>query len=237
MTDQNKQVRFQYPNNKVQRYHLINYLIHKYDLKSYLVIGTQQFEQNYLKINLPDSQKDSIDPNPPTDCPFNPTYKTSTQVALNQIIGQNKKYDIILIDGLHTLEVVEQELKMTMHCLNNLDPKYPSNSGPNSFIIMHDANPLHPILARPRFEDLNSFPQWNGEVWKAIVKFNHDYSHPYIARTVDTDWGCAIIQPILDPRYLPKPPLQSEYLTYEYLDKNRQKLLKLISTTEFRRLY
>jgi hypothetical protein len=222
MTTDLSKIKFEYPNNVVKRYHLINYLIQKYQLTSYLEVGTRRVEDNFLKIKLSSESKESIEPNPETG---NPTYQMTSDEAFEKLIQQNKKYDIIFIDGLHTEDQSFRDLQNALKCLT------PSL---NSFIMMHDCNPLHEFMQRPNYEVNGNYPAWNGLVWKTIVKFNHDTTHPFIARVVDTDWGCGIIN--LDV-HTGKSDLKDEYLTYSYLDQNRQKLLNLISTTEFRQYY
>jgi hypothetical protein len=221
---------FIYPNMKVRKWHILNYLIHKHDYQSYLEIGTRNTQQNYDKIHLSENQKESIEPFPPqTDSPQStPTYQETSDEAFKRIHKTGKKYDLIYIDGLHLEEQVDRDIKNSLKALN-----------PNGTIVLHDCNPLHEFLQRENYEVNGTYPQWNGTVWKSIVKFNTDSSHTHIARVVDTDWGCGIIQPQskVNSDLNPKPKFQPEMLTYQYLEQNRQTLLNLISTTYFRKYY
>jgi len=226
----NRIAEFVYPNMKIRKWQIINYLIHKHNYQSYLEIGTRNTKQNYDKIHLPNEKKESIEPYPPQSDPpqQSPTYQMTSDEAFKIIHEGNKKYDLIYIDGLHLEEQVDRDIKNSLKALNQ-----------NGTIVLHDCNPLHKFLQRPNYEVNGTYPQWNGTVWKSIVKFNTDQTHPLIARVVDTDWGCGIIQIESQTSKVKKPQFRPEMLEYEYLDrdKNREILLNLISTTDFRKYY
>jgi len=216
---------FIYPQMKVRKYHLLNYLIQKHQYQSYLEIGTRNTQANFEKVQLPLEQKEDIEPYPLPDATLTPTYQMTSDEAFKRIQKAKKTYDLILIDGLHLEEQVDRDLKNSLQVLNE-----------KGTIIIHDCNPLHKYLQRSNYEVNGTYPPWNGTVWKSIVKFNTDRSHPNIIRVVDTDWGCGILQKSPKSDHT-KPKFKPIMLTYEYLDQHRQELLNLISTTEFRKYY
>jgi hypothetical protein len=64
---------------------------------------------------------------------------------------------------------------------------------PDGAIVVHDCSSPTEWHQRPAAAFVPG-TDWNGTVWRALVRFRRMY--PAIAvRTVDTDWGCAVIRP------------------------------------------
>lgn len=144
---------------------------------------------------------------PDTDYPV--TYKVGSDDFFNQ---NQETFDVIFVDGLHHADQVYRDIINSLNVLNE-----------GGYIICHDLN--------PQSEDSQIIPYrggaWNGDCWKAFVKLRSE-RNDLVMFTVDTDHGCGVItrgsQEILEIE---------EPLTYQYLEKNRKKLLNLTSPEEF----
>jgi hypothetical protein len=127
-----------------------------------------------------------------------------------------QKYDIIFIDGLH---IFEQVYKDILNSLNNLN-----DSGT---IVVHDCNPVFEITQRR----VRASDAWHGDVWKAILKLKTEKKDIEVC-TVDTDEGCGIIrkgsQALLDVGN------SLNIYDFSFLEKNRQKVLNLVSIDSFK---
>jgi hypothetical protein len=194
--------------NWVERMDLINYLIKKNNYKKYLEIGVRD-GSCISKIDI--EHKDGVDPVPSN---FTNYCMTSDEFFLK--LEKDYKYDIIFVDGLHHDYQVYRDI---INSLNHL-----SESG---IILCHDMNPPFEISQRKEVVVNN----WNGDCWKAFVKLrseNKDLS----MYTVDTDWGVGIIK-----RGNQKTINVPEELNYEYLEKNRNEILNLITINQFYELF
>jgi len=129
-------------------------------------------------------------------------------------ISKEQMYDIIFIDGLH---IKEQVLKDVHNSLNHL-----SRDGT---IVMHDCNPLKAGHATEKYNG----GVWNGTVWKAFAELRMTRKDLSMY-TVNKDCGCGIIKKG-NQELFPKAEL-----TFDFLEKNRDKLLNLISVDEFIKL-
>lgn len=209
----------------------------------YLEIGTQRPEQNFDKVIC--EYKVSVDPDPNAHATFCLTSDDffnliSKYDYLNQaqIINETKMYeisildrgrapnidyiqpipipttyDLIFIDGLHTAEQVKKDFENALKVLS-----------PKGFIVLHDCNPLkeeHTIVPRPTERG-----HWNGDVYKFAVTISNKRKV-----TVDIDNGCAVIDINGTLMYVTDP--NTKNITWDYFDKNRKKLLNLISWNEF----
>ena len=130
----------------------------------------------------------------------------------------NKKYDLIFIDGLHHSDQVDRDL---INALNN--------TVDNGVIVLHDCNPPtieHTLI--PRIQ-----PEWNGDVYKSILKFRDNYKIHKIF-TVDTDWGVGVIiknnKSVLDSKFV---DFKKGMEDWEYFNDNRNTLLNLITIDDF----
>ena len=166
------------------RSQLINYLIKTYNFKTYLEIGLDD-GYNFKRIEC--ESKESVDPyfqddHSKYDLTFNDdlpyeiksmlTYRMTSDDFFKQ---NNKTYDIIFIDGLHTEEQVGKDIINSLKILNS-----------PGFIVVHDCLPRsYEAQLIPRIQG-----EWNGTVWKAIVE---------LSKTLDIkiwegDYGCGIIK-------------------------------------------
>jgi hypothetical protein len=132
---------------------------------SYLEIGCD-LDENFSKINLLD--KIGVDPK------SGGTHRmTSDQFFLQN----DKKFDLIYIDGLHTYEQAIKDINNSIKFLNQ-----------KGLIVIHDCLPKkiwNQIV--PRMHG-----HWNGDVWKAIVEVRTWKN--FETFTIIADHGLAVIQ-------------------------------------------
>lgn len=187
----------------ISRTDLINYLIQKNNLKSYLEIG---IECGINFKNIICDNKIGVDPD--TNSQAN-IFKTSDDFFSEN----NKKFDIIFIDGLHYAEQVYKDIINSLKFLE-----------PNGFIICHDINPLEEYLQIiPRLQSA-----WTGDCWKAWVKLRNQLIN-YNMTVVNICTGCGIIK---KGKHIPLT-LQYSDLNYELLKNHRAELLNLKSISEY----
>ncbi len=187
----------------MKRTDIINLFINKYKYKSYLEIGVANPDENFVKINV--DNKISVDPN---------VSKANFVMTSDDFFKENdKKFDIIFIDGLHESEQVYRDVNNSISILNE-----------GGSIIMHDCNPLSEVIQLvPQIQA----GEWTGDCWKAWVKIRAERKdlHMFV---VDTDYGCGIIR-----KGSQELITINKELTWELLDKNRKELLNLISVETF----
>ena len=159
-----KKLNFEFPKN-VYRWNLIQYIIDRYKFKTYLEIGCDK-DQSFSKINV--KKKVGVDP-----VSGGTIRSTSEEFFKNN----NENFDIIFIDGLHYYKQVINDIKNSLHILNN-----------DGFILVHDCLPNSLAQqAVPRYRGY-----WNGDVWKSIVELR-TYDNLDIF-TSQIDFGIAVIR-------------------------------------------
>lgn len=232
----NENDNYKYNYSKIKRYDIINHIIEKKNYNSYLEIGTQH-GVNFKKINI--KIKECCDP---IKLYKNLTYHMTSDEAFIKIKENNKKYDIIFIDGLHWSEQVYKDICNSLDCLNH-----------NGCIVLHDCNPITHIQARYPYDD--QIKEWNGDCYKAFLKFRFKNLNIYTS-VIDTDWGVGIIMPNLKNMENNNIILQdnlvntekddvvggvlnidNKYINWDYFNENRTNLLNLISTDIFFNLF
>jgi hypothetical protein len=194
---------------------LLNHLAEKYSLQRYLEIGVQNTAQNFDKINC--KYKVCVDPDPAagaTYCKTSDEYFT-IELSINADFSEeyHKKFDLVFIDGLHTAEQVKKDFENALKILS-----------PNGFIVLHDCNPLkeeHTIVPRP-----TKTGHWNGSTYKFAASLDCE------KYTVDQDNGCMVVPYPKNKSFITHSFGLMDY-TWEVFDKNRKKLLNLISWGEF----
>ena len=190
----------------MKRGEVINKLIKKYNYETYLEIGVRHME-TFKKVNLPEENKESIDPN--YDCV---TYKLTSDEAF-KTFSENKKWDIIFIDGLHSSEQVERDIENSLKHLNE-----------NGAIVCHDMLPPN--------SDFLSLSRC-GDGWEAFAKLRttNENLEMYV---VDTDYGCGVIRVGKQTLYESKTP--TDHIDFSYFLENKKKLMNIKSTEEFKEL-
>lgn len=191
----------------MKRTDIINYLIQKYEYSSYLEVGTQDPSSNFDKILI--KNKVSIDP-----FPRGPVTFVGTSDEYFESIDDDVKFDIIFIDGLHHSEQVLKDIENSINHLSN-----------NGVIVCHDCLPSTEYMQLRN----DHGGEWTGDVWKAIAYLRVN-SNDLNIKVVDTDYGCGIIKPGTNNRYIPK---SDDFLTYAYYDTHKIEMLNVISCENF----
>ena len=159
-----KKIQYKFPRDYF-RWDLINYLINKNNYLSYLEIGCDD-DVLFKKIKI--KSKIGVDP-----VSGGTIRKTSNDFFKNN----EKKFDIVFIDGLHHYKQVKQDILNSINFLNE-----------DGIILLHDCMPdSMSKQAVPRYR-----MQWNGDVWKAITYFRQEKFLDTF--TCEIDQGIGIIK-------------------------------------------
>lgn len=159
-----KKIQYNFPIDYF-RWDLINYLINKNNYSSYLEIGCDD-DVLFKKIKI--KNKIGVDP-----VSGGTIRKTSNDFFKNN----EKKFDIVFIDGLHHYKQVKQDILNSINFLNE-----------DGIILLHDCMPdSMSKQAVPRYKML-----WNGDVWKAITYFRQEKFLDTF--TCEIDQGIGIIK-------------------------------------------
>ena len=124
------------------RSEIIQKIIYNKKYKNYLEIGCDR-DENFSKIKI--ENKTGVDPL---------QGGTLRMTSDNFFIKNNKNFDLIFLDGLHTYEQTIKDIDNSLKILNK-----------DGVIIIHDCLPKkiwNQIVPR-------IYGHWNGDVWKAIV--------------------------------------------------------------------
>lgn len=167
----------------------------------------------YLEIGVRDNRnfnriktphKDGVDPNGKCN------YKMVSDEFFKKI-PKNQMYDIVFIDGLHLRDQVLRDVKNSLEHLMD-----------KGAIVLHDCSPLKPEHATKVYRG----GTWNGTVYQAFAELRMS-REDLSMWTVDEDCGCGIIK-VGSQELFPRASVN-----FELLDRNRKKLLNLISVDEF----
>lgn len=181
---------------------LLNNLISRYHYKSYLEIGCEN-DVCFNQIKI--EKKFGCDP------ASGGTHRMTSDEFFEK---NNMTFDLIFVDGLHWSEQVIRDISNGLKFLNK-----------NGMIVLHDCNPPNERIGN---YPIKSTP-WTGDCWKAIV---HCRQMPYLDCVVGNfDWGCGIIREKKNTDLLVMDKWYSK-LTYEEMNKNRIKWLRLKSYSE-----
>jgi hypothetical protein len=185
----------------MKRTDVINTLIDTYNYKTYLEVGTQDPNSNFNSIKA--EHKESIDPFPRGEVTF-----VGTSDEYFDSITEDKKFDIIFIDGLHTRE---QCLRDILNSLNHLTD--------NGSILVHDCLPT----AEYQTTNEDNGREWTGDVWKSIVDIQ--LKNDVEVCTIDTDWGIGFIRKKVTDK--PNPQLELIDLDWATYESMRNQLLNV----------
>jgi hypothetical protein len=202
-----KKLNFKFPKN-IYRWNLIQFIIDKYKFKTYLEIGCDK-NQSFSKIKI--KKKVGVDP------VSGGTIRTTSDEFFK---NNNEKYDIIFLDGLHYYNQIINDIKNSLHILNN-----------NGFILVHDCLPNSLAQqAVPRYRG-----HWNGDVWKSIVELR-TYDNLDIF-TSQIDFGVALIRKKTNSNILKlNSDIIYEKLKFKDYYYNHQKFMNIKSYNETLRL-
>ena len=178
------------------RHDIINAFIADRGYHSFLEIGTD------TGVSLRTVRADtivSVDPDPSTPATYHATSDTFFSACDDQ-------FDVIFIDGLHECHQAYRDI---VNALNHLNP--------GGVIVMHDCLPSSEPMQRP--SDHYPGGVWTGDVWKAFVKARSEL--PYLMYTIDTDFGCGIIDTHYTTELKQKLPTDMEAMTYTQFTQHR----------------
>jgi hypothetical protein len=186
------------------RWDLIDYLISKYGYRDYLEIGCDK-DQLFSKINL--QNKTGVDP-----------YSGGNirQTSDDFFLTNNKTFDLVFIDGLHTYDQVKRDILNSVKFLND-----------DGIILVHDCLPdTMAKQAVPRYK-----MQWNGDVWKAIVDLRQDPDLDVY--TCEMDQGIGVIKKNKNTSIL-KLSTEINKLKFKDYYNNYKEYMRVISISEFK---
>ena len=206
--------RFQKPNFSVTKDKIINDLIIKNNYKKYLEIGVRD-GSNIKKINC--EVKFGVDPFPRSK----DTTHVMTSDSFFQKICTNEKYDIILIDGLHTEEQVDKDIANSLLHLSE-----------HGTIVLHDCNPPSEFHAKEiPFYDHPINAEWNGTVYKSLIKIKMHRTDLNLV-TIDSDYGVGILT--RNKSNLPTLNYTYPIDTWDFFKENKKNILNLMSYDEYK---
>ena len=190
------------------RIDIIQKIIIREKYKNYLEIGCDN-DENFSKITI--ENKVGVDP-----LKGGTMRMTSDEFFKNN----NKEFDLIFLDGLHTYE-------QTINDINN-SLKFIREKG---VIIIHDCLPKkiwNQIVPRV-------YGHWNGDVWKAIVHSRtYDYADTY---TCVADHGLGIIFKRKNRDQLKLEEKNFKNLKFADYYKNHKKFMNLIYYKELENIF
>ncbi len=194
------------------RFDIINKFIEKYEFKDYLEIGV--FKGECIR-EIKCENKDGVDPGVEEVLVDDVNYKMTSDEFFEK---NNKKYDIVFIDGLHHSEQVDKDIKNSLNHTKDF-----------AIILLHDCNPPtinHAIV--PRIQE-----SWNGDVYKSVLKFQKNHNN-HTFYTIDTDWGVGVIIKNKKPiTFLDSKMYEDGISDWNYFNERRVELLNLISVDKF----
>ena len=166
-----KRLEFDWQKIKLNRIDLINaFITHTKNYKQecfYLEIGCND-DECFNNVLLNNDYKTGVDPLKGGNLRLTSDDFFSTN---------NKKFDVIFIDGLHEYLQVQKDCINSLNCLND-----------DGVIIIHDMLPLSwEQECVPRFYDI-----WNGDVWKIGVEIMHSENLNF--SIISCDQGIGILK-------------------------------------------
>jgi hypothetical protein len=206
----------------MNRTDIINFYARAINAQSYLEIGVRKANDNFTHIKVP--KKIGVDPG--SEGFFEGTH---CMVSDEYFLQNTDTFDIVFIDGLHEQDQVSKDIENSLHILNE-----------KGVIICHDMNPKikeHQLSSKDPYRKKyveeqkklgnNEYGLWTGDCWKsfAILRSSRTDLEMFV---VDTDFGVGVIKK--GKQEIIKIP---SYLTYEYLEQNRNVVLNLKSVNQF----
>jgi len=190
---------------------VINLIFDKFCFKTFLEIGTRNPADNFNKIKA--TTKHSVDPDPRRRYTYNMTSDEFFKKC-------KQKYDVIFVDGFHEEEQTYKDIKNSINFLNY-----------KGFVVVHDCNPPYKFFTRSYKEFLERPGAWNGTVYKAFIRVKHELQK-WSCFVVEENFGCGIItERIILENKLFEGDIKN--ITWEFFEKNRKKLLQLISFDDY----
>ncbi len=193
--------------DKPNRQDIIQKIIDIKKFKTYLEIGCDNDELfNFIKCE----KKIGVDPEKGGNI---------RSTSDNFFKKNNLFFDLIFIDGLHEFDQVCKDIENSLNFLSN-----------NGVIILHDCLPnnvYQQIVPRCK-------RTWNGDVWKAIVKYRTDDNLDIY--TCNADSGLGIIFKRKNKNKLEKKMNNYKNLKFREFFYDHKKLMNLIEYNELFKL-
>ena len=189
----------------MNRCDIINYYLRLFpQFRSYLEIGVGCGES----FNAAEAfDKDGIDIDVNSKCNYHMSSDDFFQ--MNQ-----KKYNVVFIDGLHHCDQVCRDINNSLDCLQD-----------NGIIIVHDCIPENEVSQKLPQQNGN----WVGTVWKAFVLFRC-VRQDLEMFVIDTDWGVGVIKPHRRQKLYAYPEIISDYNLFANC---KHEALNIISVEEW----
>ena len=209
------------------RYDVINFLLNSLNRQTtYLEIGVRNPEHNFNRIKS--EIKYSVDPGlefetNPVDFPLT-SDQFFEQLRAGNILENNIQFDVIFIDGLHTAEQVDRDIKNALEFIKE-----------DGFIVLHDCNPPTESHAREEhnYRLSPALNAWNGTTWKGFVKWRQNPA--VFSCTIDTDWGVGVISKT--KKIGSSTNIRNEFYEFSLFSKNRVEVLQLITFEQFKLIF
>lgn len=181
----------------MNRIDLVNSLIKFRNFQRYLEVSMHAEQECFHHISCRFKQKMNVSSSGPIHSRSNSSFESLV----------TEKFDLIFIDGLHTEEQVLEDINEAFDCL-----------APNGVIVLHDCMPPDAWHQR-EYEEFSDGENWNGTVWKAVLRIFNDSSYKCVL--LDMDWGCGMIDTAetQTPAVLQLPDKLEYPLHYEWLMK------------------
>lgn len=190
----------------VNRTRIINTLIKNIKAKKYLEIGVCSGD-NISQIDC--EYKVGVDPSDHSPSTFHLTSDQYFQIC-------SEKFDVIFIDGLHEFDQVYRDITNSLKVLN-----------PGGYIVCHDMLPTTELMQTIPYQG----GSWTGDCWKAFVTLRQERDDLDMM-TVDTDFGCSIIQ-----RGSQEKLILNASLTYDNFVKNKNEWMNIISVEDYLKIF
>ncbi len=132
-------------------------------------------------------------------------------------VFENKKPELILIDGMHEYDFALRDIENTLNYMSD-----------NGVIVVHDCNPQTKEAASSykEYAEGNYSRFWNGDVWKAILHLQCHRKDLNVF-VLDADHGLGIITRGVPDQVLNFSQKEIEAFTYEDFEKSRASWINL----------
>lgn len=176
------------------RMDFIQALINKNNYHSYLEIGVNTGD---TFLNIECDEKVGVDPDPESKATI---FLPSDDFFAH--IPDDKKFDIIFVDGLHEWHQCYRDIINSIRHLS-----------PNGTIVCHDMNPLYEDwIHNGNIETGKWYGVWTGDVYKAFVELRSIRTDVETALIYDLDMGMGIIR----PKQIGKPAIECNMDELDY---------------------
>ena len=199
----------------VTRSDLLNEIATKINAKSYLEIGVQT-GATFHRVEV--SEKVGVDPDP--------TSRASLHITSDfyfDILDENKKFDLIYVDGLHEWQTALRDIKNAVRHLSE-----------NGVIVVDDIAPKRESHQTRKPTHI----YWTGDVWIAWLIATTDLREEFDLFSVDLAFGQGIIIPkkFGTSKQEKKVDQLPNSMNWKYYEQNHTQFHNMISFEEFKEI-